>query len=177
VKRLVASLFAGALFGVGLVVSGMTQPGKVVGFLDFFGEWDPSLALVMGGGVVVYFVGYRLVLRRGQPLFEPRLHLPTRRDVDLPLVGGAVLFGAGWGLAGYCPGPGIVSLGSGSGAAIVFVLAMLVGMALHHGFIVRRAFQGGVAKADRVAGIVGETSGLPPARSSSRENPRRQTTG
>jgi uncharacterized membrane protein YedE/YeeE len=141
-KRSVSALLAGALFGVGLVIAGMTQPAKVVGFLDFFGDWDPSLAFVMGGAMMVYFVGFRLVVHRGRPLWDVKLHLPTRRDIDLPLIAGAILFGAGWGLAGYCPGPGLVSLGSWSTTAILFVVSMIVGMALHHLIIVRRVFHG-----------------------------------
>ncbi len=140
-KRNVTALLAGIVFGVGLVVGGMTQPAKIVGFLDFFGDWDPSLAFVMGGAVLVYFIGYRMAVRRGRPLFDVKLHLPTRRDIDLPLVAGAALFGAGWGLGGYCPGPGLVSLGSTASSAFVFVGAMILGMALHHLFFVRRVFQ------------------------------------
>jgi uncharacterized membrane protein YedE/YeeE len=141
-KRTISALLAGGLFGVGLVIAGMTQPAKVVGFLDFFGDWDPSLAFVMGGAMVVYIVGFRLVVRRGRPLLDAQLHLPTRRDIDLPLIAGATLFGAGWGLAGYCPGPGFVSLGSWATNAIIFVVAMIVGMALHQLIIVRRVFHG-----------------------------------
>jgi hypothetical protein len=130
-KQIVGALASGVLFGVGLVIAGMTQPAKVLGFLDFFGDWDPSLAFVMGGATLIYFVGYRLVVRRGRPLFDSKLHLPTRRDIDLPLVLGAVLFGAGWGLAGYCPGPAFVSLGSASSTSVLFVAMMLLGMAVH----------------------------------------------
>ena len=121
----------GALFGIGLLVSGMTQPGRVIGFLDVTRGWDPSLAFVMGGAVVVYAIAYRVIsVRRVEPWFDIKFHLPARRDVDLPLVGGATLFGIGWGLGGLCPGPGLVSAAAGSGSAIAFVIAMLVGMLL-----------------------------------------------
>lgn len=123
---------AGALFGAGLLVSGMTQPARVLGFLDVLGGWDPTLAFVMGGAVLVYALAYRLALRRGVPWLEPRLQLPTRRDIDPPLVLGAALFGVGWGLAGLCPGPALVSAASGSLPALAFVGAMLAGMHLQH---------------------------------------------
>lgn len=121
----------GALFGVGLLVSGMTQPARVIGFLDVTRDWDPSLAFVMGGAVVVYAIAYRVIsVRRADPWFDVKFHLPTHRDLDLPLVGGAALFGVGWGLGGLCPGPGLVAAAAGSGSAIAFVVAMLVGMVL-----------------------------------------------
>ena len=121
----------GALFGIGLLVSGMTQPARVIGFLDVTRGWDPSLAFVMGGAVVVYAIAYRAVrVRRVDPWFDITFHLPTRRDIDLPLVGGAALFGIGWGIGGLCPGPGLVSAAAGSGSAIAFVIAMLVGMVI-----------------------------------------------
>jgi uncharacterized membrane protein YedE/YeeE len=129
-KAHASALGAGALFGVGLGVAGMTSPAKVQAFLDFFGEWDPSLALVMVGAIAVHALG-RLVVRRSAPLFDTRFHLPTRNDLDRPLVLGAALFGLGWGLGGFCPGPGIVSLASGTLDALVFVGAMAAGMALH----------------------------------------------
>jgi uncharacterized membrane protein YedE/YeeE len=130
VKSILFAFGSGLLFSLGLGVGGMTQPAKVVGFLDFFGEWDPSLIFVMGGAVAVYFVAFRLITKRDVPLFSPSFGIPRRRDIDLPLIGGAAMFGAGWGLAGYCPGPGIASLGSGSVSPIVFVAAMLFGMML-----------------------------------------------
>ena len=126
--RLAAIFASGLLFALGLGISGMTQPAKVVGFLDITGDWKPELAFVMGGAIAVHLIAYRLVPRMARPLFEPRFGIPTRRDVDLRLVGGAVLFGAGWGLGGFCPGPGLVSLVSGQWQALVFVAAMLVGM-------------------------------------------------
>lgn len=130
-KRPVTSALAGALFGVGLVVAGMTKTAKVVGFLDMFGRWDPSLMFVMMGGIAVHFVLLRLILRRPAPLFAEKFHLPTRRDLDARLLGGAALFGIGWGIGGYCPGPGLVSAASGALPAILFVAAMTVGMQLH----------------------------------------------
>jgi uncharacterized membrane protein YedE/YeeE len=120
---------SGLLFTVGLVVSGMTEPAKIVGFLDFFGAWDPSMMMVTFGAVAVYMPVHRWVMRLRAPLFAPGFSLPTRQAVDPGLVIGAALFGVGWGLAGYCPGPGVASLGSASATVIVFVVAMLAGMA------------------------------------------------
>jgi len=127
-KRNAAAFGAGALFAVGLAVSGMTRPAKVAGFLDLAGDWDASLAFVMMGAIAVHFVAYRLVLRRPAPLFDESFHLPTRRDIDLRLVLGAAVFGVGWGLGGYCPGPGLVSAAAGALGAVVFVVGMTVGM-------------------------------------------------
>jgi len=129
----------GALFGVGLIVSGMTQADKVVDFLDLANLWDPSLAFVMAGAIAVHLVLYRLVLRRKSPLFAESFGIPTRTDIDGRLVGGAALFGIGWGLGGYCPGPGLVSMTSGASNAIAFVLALTVGMQLFHMYEVHRA--------------------------------------
>lgn len=125
--RALSALLAGVIFAAGLILSGMTQPAKVIGFLDIGGRWDPSLAFVMGGAVLVHAVAYRLILRRRAPLFEARFHVPSRRDLDLRLIAGAVLFGIGWGLAGYCPGPALVSLTAGW-PALLFVAAMVAGM-------------------------------------------------
>jgi uncharacterized membrane protein YedE/YeeE len=127
----VVALLAGLLFGVGLIVSGMADPGKVLGFLDLAGAWDPSLAFVMGGAILVGFFAFRLAGRRGQPFLGGAMHLPTRRDIDPRLVGGSVLFGIGWGLAGFCPGPALVSFGSGIDQAAIFVAALLGGMVLY----------------------------------------------
>jgi len=127
-KMHLSALATGALFGAGLTVSGMTKPSKVVGFLDFAGAWDPSLLFVMAGAIAVYFVASRRVTRRAAPLFDRQFHLPTRKDIDARLVLGAVLFGVGWGLAGFCPGPGLASAGTGSITALVFVAAMTAGM-------------------------------------------------
>lgn len=126
--RLSAIFASGLLFALGLGISGMTQPANVVGFLDVTGDWRPALALVMGGAIAVHLLAYRLVPKMQRPLFEARFGIPSRRDVDLRLVGGAVLFGAGWGIGGFCPGPGLVSVVSGRPEPIVFVVAMTVGM-------------------------------------------------
>ena len=123
---------AGALFGAGLLVSGMTQPAKVIGFLDITRGWDPSLAFVMGGAVAVYTLAYRRIRGRTAPWFDGLFHLPTRRDIDAPLVAGAALFGIGWGLGGLCPGPGLVAAAAGSTTGLVFVGAMLAGMLVQH---------------------------------------------
>ena len=120
----------GLLFGWGLILAGMTDPGKVIGFLDLAGAWDPSLALVMGGAIAVGFFAFGLAKQRTTNLFGGALHLPTSRDIDRPLVIGALLFGAGWGLAGFCPGPGIVSMAAGEFKGLVFVAAMVAGMAV-----------------------------------------------
>jgi hypothetical protein len=132
VKALLASFGAGTLFAVGLGVAGMTKPSKVVGFLDVSGEWDPSLAFVMVGAIGVYFVLYRVITRRHAPLFEGRFHLPSRTDIDARLVVGAAVFGVGWALGGYCPGPGLVGAATGALPAVVFVVGMAVGAKLEH---------------------------------------------
>lgn len=118
----------GLLFGVGLIVSGMSDPAKVLAFLDPLGAWDPSLAFVMAGGVAVAFVGYRLALRRGRPLLAVSFQLPELSGMDGRLVTGAALFGIGWGLGGLCPGPAILSVGLGNIGTLVFLPAMLAGM-------------------------------------------------
>lgn len=120
-------LIAGLVFGAGLVISSMTDPTKVLAFLDVTGNWDPSLLLVLGAAVIVNFVGYRLVLKRGEPVFGDRFALPTSQDLDARLIGGSALFGIGWGLAGYCPGPGFVAIAQGNLEAIVFVATVFVG--------------------------------------------------
>ena len=125
-KKLAAGA-AGLVFGIGLWVSGMADPRKVIGFLDVTGAWDASLAFVMGGAVVATLAGFRIVKQRAKPLFDERFHLPTRKDIDLPLVAGAALFGMGWGIAGYCPGPALTALATLSAEALVFVAAMVAG--------------------------------------------------
>ena len=136
-----SEFIVGLLFGCGLLLSGMTDPGKVLGFLDLAGSWDPSLALVMGGAIAVGFFAFALAKRRTTRFFGGALHLPTSKDIDKRLVIGGLLFGAGWGLAGFCPGPGIVSMAAGQPKALMFVLAMLLGMGVFEGYdrIVRRA--------------------------------------
>jgi len=121
---------AGLVFGVGLLLSGMTDPGKVIGFLALGGSWDPSLAFVMGGAVLVGVFAFALAARRTRSFLGGAMQLPSRRDIDARLIAGSVVFGIGWGLAGYCPGPALVSFGSGARQAAVFVAAMLVGMLL-----------------------------------------------
>ena len=126
-----AGLLCGFIFGFGLLISGMMQPTKVLGFLDLFGgAWDPSLAVVMAAALAVAAAGYALARRRGQPLFAAQSLWPTARQVDGPLVTGAVLFGIGWGLVGLCPGPAIENLATGSVRVLVFVVAMVAGMLL-----------------------------------------------
>jgi len=121
---------AGLLFGLGLIVSGMSNPAKVLGFLDLAGEWDPSLAFVMGGAIFVGLLAFRFAARRMTSLIGLPMHLPTARQIDRRLVLGSLTFGVGWGLAGYCPGPALTSLLSGGSKPLIFVLAMLAGMAI-----------------------------------------------
>ncbi len=128
VLRGVVAYGCGVLFGAGLLVSGMTRPAKVIGFLDVFGAWDASLAFVMIGAIAVHFIAYRLIRGRASPILAESWALPTRRDIDFNLVTGAALFGLGWGLSGYCPGPAVVSLASGTTGVVVFTGAMLAGM-------------------------------------------------
>ena len=128
--RRTIEFLVGLLFGWGLLLSGMTDPAKVQGFLDILGHWDPSLALVMGGAIAVGAIAFAFAKRRTTTLLGGALEMPKRRDIDMPLVVGSLIFGAGWGLAGFCPGPAIVSLASGHPKALVFVAAMLVGMAM-----------------------------------------------
>lgn len=124
------ALVAGLIFGLGLILSGMTNPAKVIGFLDLAGNWDPSLALVMAGAIAVSVVPFRLAKGRATALLGGPIRLPTATDIDRRLVLGSLAFGAGWGLAGYCPGPALASLLSGGAKPLLFVLAMLAGMAL-----------------------------------------------
>jgi uncharacterized membrane protein YedE/YeeE len=126
--RVLAGLLAGLLFGAGLAISQMINPAKVLAFLDITGAWDPSLAFVMLGAVVVTALGYRFVLRQPKPLLDDSFSVPTRTDVDGRLVIGAAIFGVGWGLGGYCPGPAIASIGFGAMETVVFVIFMAVGM-------------------------------------------------
>lgn len=130
-RRNLSALAAGFLFGIGLWVSGMANPKKVLGFLDVTGDWDASLIFVMGGAVAVTLAGFRLVLKRPAPLMGGKFHLPEKKSIDLPLVGGAAIFGAGWGIAGYCPGPALTALSTLSSDSVIFVAAMVVGGILH----------------------------------------------
>lgn len=118
----------GLVFGLGLIISGMTDPGKVLGFLDLAGLWDPSLAFVMGGAILVGVFAFAVARKRSTSVLGGAMQLPTARHIDRRLVLGSLLFGVGWGIAGFCPGPAIVSLGAGEPKALLFVLAMLVGM-------------------------------------------------
>lgn len=129
-SRFLVAFLCGLLFGAGLVIAQMTNPAKIIGFLDLTGQWDPSLALVMLAATVVFGGVYRLALRRGAPLFDVRFFLPEKTTVDKGLVAGSLIFGLGWGLAGFCPGPAIVSSGYGEPRVWAFVAAMLGGIAL-----------------------------------------------
>ena len=144
----------GLMFGLGLLVSGMSDPAKVLNFLDLggirAGTWDPSLAFVMAGAVVVTYIGFRFVLKRPQPLLAERFHLPTRDDLDLRIVVGPAIFGVGWGLAGFCPGPALTALGFGAPAAFLFVGAMLAGMVLARWVANRPSMSDIVTPADRL---------------------------
>lgn len=130
-RTLFAALLSGALFGLGLAVSGMTDPLRILGFLDIAGDFDPALLFVLGGAVTTTLVLFRFVLKRPAPVFAGSFQLSSLRTLDRPLLLGAALFGIGWGLAGYCPGPALVGLGVASAEALWFVPAMLVGMLLH----------------------------------------------
>jgi len=122
------SLLAGLVFGLGLIVSGMANPAKVLGFLDLAGGWDPSLAFVMAGAIAVGFIAFFVANKRTVSYIGVKMKLPTAQHIDRRLVGGSTLFGIGWGIAGFCPGPGLVALGMGEAKALLFVAAMLVGM-------------------------------------------------
>tara|TARA_B110000261_G_C13042061_1_gene340717 strand:- start:919 stop:1344 length:426 start_codon:yes stop_codon:yes gene_type:complete len=126
--RILSTLIAGLIFGTGLILSGMANPIKVQNFLDFFGSWDPSLALVMGGAILVTMPGFWLVQKRKTPFFNNVFNLPTRTDFDFRLLAGAAIFGIGWGLGGFCPGPAVTSLSLAAKGTLVFVPAMLIGM-------------------------------------------------
>ena len=137
-KRIIAALVSGALFGVGLAVARMTDPRVVIGFLDVFGAFDPTLAFVLGGAVGTTLLMFRVVLRRPRPLLAHDFQLPTSSAIDRPLLMGAGLFGIGWGLAGYCPGPALVGAAGGVNTALMFAPAMIAGAVLHRA-IARRA--------------------------------------
>ncbi|WP_299869225.1 DUF6691 family protein [uncultured Roseobacter sp.] len=126
--RLLASYGVGLIFGIGIAISGMANPAKVTNFFDVAGIWDPSLAFVMGGALIVTFIGYRLVLRRSAPLLAPAFQLPTRADLDARLLLGSVVFGVGWGIAGFCPGGALPALGTGRIEVFVFVAALVCGI-------------------------------------------------
>ena len=129
-RKLVISALVGLLFSVGLALSGMTQPSKIIGFLDFLGDWDPTLLFVMAGAILVHLPLYRLVKKRKSPILSAKFLIPDRRDIDKKLIAGAAIFGMGWGLAGFCPGPAIVAAGAGLAEALIFVAAMVAGFAI-----------------------------------------------
>ncbi|TFW71883.1 hypothetical protein C3Y98_07330 [Methylotenera oryzisoli] len=122
---------AGLIFGLGLIISGMTNPAKVIGFLDLAGDWDPSLAFVMLGAIAVAFFAFRKAESKGTTIFDETIHLPAKTHITKELIIGSMLFGVGWALAGFCPGPAIVALGAGYQQALIFVIAMLAGMVAH----------------------------------------------
>ena len=126
--KLIYSYLSGLIFGIGISISGMANPAKVLNFFDVAGTWDPSLAFVMGGALVVTFIGYRFVLKRPAPLKSASFQLPTRRDLDLSLIGGSALFGIGWGIAGFCPGGALPALGTGQADVYIFVAALILGI-------------------------------------------------
>ena len=136
--RELMALSSGLIFGLGLILGGMTDPGKVKGFLDVAGAWDPSLALVMGGAIAVGVFAFAAARRRSRSWSGDRMDIPTSRVIDAPLIAGGVLFGAGWGLGGFCPGPALVAMSAGLGSAAVFVIAMLAGMVVHDRFLQSR---------------------------------------
>ena len=142
-RRALAAFAAGLLFSAGLVISGMTMPQNVVGFLDFFGNWKPALAFVMAGAVGVYAVFYPLVLKRRVPLFAPAFDLPDAAKIDARLIVGSAAFGVGWGLGGFCPGPALAAMGAGAAQAALFAAALMAGVVLHH-----FAFQSGAPGAE-----------------------------
>jgi uncharacterized membrane protein YedE/YeeE len=126
--RLLSAFLVGLIFGVGIAISGMINPAKVLNFFDIAGTWDPSLIFVMGGALITTFLGYRFVLRRPAPLLEPKFMLPTARDIDARLIGGSAVFGLGWGIAGFCPGAALPALGSGKWEVVAFVVALIAGI-------------------------------------------------
>lgn len=125
-----SSFIVGLIFGIGLILAGMTNPAKVIGFLDITGTWDPSLAFVMGGGILVAIIAFRFAKKRTVNFLGGAMRMPTSDMIDKRLVIGSLLFGAGWGIAGFCPGPALTSMGTGNPKAVIFVIAMIAGMAL-----------------------------------------------
>ncbi|OJY71950.1 MAG: hypothetical protein BGP12_12610 [Rhodospirillales bacterium 70-18] len=133
--RMLTALAAGLLFGLGLAISGLLNPAKVKAFLDITGAWDPSLIFVLGAGVIVAFIGYRIAFAINKPLLDAQLHLPAKTRIDRPLILGSAIFGVGWGLAGFCPGPAIASLSLGLLPTVIFAVAMVIGMVTHDRFL------------------------------------------
>lgn len=138
IGRILSALIAGLIFGSGIAISGMANPAKVLNFFDLAGNWDPSLAFVMGGALLVTAIGYHFALKRPQPLFDRSFHLPTARKIDFPLLSGSAVFGVGWGITGFCPGGAVPALGLGETSAVIFVASMLGGIALAR--LIRHAF-------------------------------------
>jgi uncharacterized membrane protein YedE/YeeE len=133
-----ASLLCGFIFGIGLLISGLTQPTKVLAFLDIFGDWDASLAVAMAAALAVSAVGYRLAQQRPQPVLAPKFDISTKTAIDTPLIAGSALFGIGWGLVGLCPGPALTNLATLSLPVVVFCIAMAAGMVAHDGWYAKR---------------------------------------
>jgi uncharacterized protein len=147
--RLIVALFSGMLFGLGLAVSGMVNPAKIIGFLDVAGDWDPTLAFVMGGALLVTAPAFRLILKRPRPILADGFALPTKSALDVRLLGGAALFGVGWGLSGFCPGPAVTALATGLAPVFAFVASMMAGMALCQ-WLCERPTRSGVGTERRV---------------------------
>lgn len=143
--RFLSAFIVGLIFGVGIAISGMINPAKVLNFFDIAGTWDPSLIFVMGGALLTTFIGYRIVLRRDKPVIEERFQLPTARAIDARLVGGSAVFGIGWGIAGFCPGAAIPALGSGKVEVAGFVAALLAGLWVARAIRDRQTGKGAVA--------------------------------
>jgi uncharacterized membrane protein YedE/YeeE len=133
-KILAAAFFSALVFGLGLGISGMTLPSKVIGFLDVAGNWDPSLMAVMVGAILVHSISYQLITKRKSPLLVEKFQIPNRRDIDWKLILGSVAFGAGWGIGGFCPGPALVGLMSGNSSVLIFVFSMVIGIYAHNFF-------------------------------------------
>lgn len=126
--HIVVSLVAGLVFGIGIMVSGMASPAKVMNFFDVAGSWDPSLMFVMGGALITTLIGYQLIFKKARPISAPSFHLPTKSDIDLRLVGGSAVFGIGWGIAGFCPGGALPAIGTGRTEVLVFSVALVAGI-------------------------------------------------
>lgn len=124
----IVSLISGLIFGLGLIIGGMANPQKILNFLDIFGQWDPSLIFMMGAAVITTFLGFRYVLKNERPILAGKFELPTRKNIDKSLIIGAALFGIGWGLGGFCPGPALTSISLGATGTYIFVLSMIAGM-------------------------------------------------
>ena len=137
-KQIFAAFVSALLFGLGLGVSGMTLPSKVIGFLDITGNWDPSLIFVMAGAIAVHSVTYRMITKRESPILTADFQIPTKRQIDARLIIGSLLFGAGWGLGGFCPGPALVASVSGASSVLVFLVSMIVGVYLYQ--FINRSF-------------------------------------